>query len=131
MRTLTSSAIAALESGRYYVLRMFRFDFGLTFALWDGDESITPSGTGVATFASGVTFKRGGEHIVMKVDPSSTDVSTPKMTLTLRSVPDTAITPDVLASIYQYPYQNKQVRAFIDRKRAPAHDEPLPEPAAA
>jgi hypothetical protein len=118
MKTLSAAAEAALRAGSIVKRRMVKFEFASgTYAFWDGLAPITPSGTGVDAGASGVTFQPGGSLIDVTVGQVGTTGEAPKITLALRAVPNSQLSPDKLASIFAEAYQGRRVsvfRALID-----------------
>jgi hypothetical protein len=92
---------AQLASGRSAERDMVLFDFpsGL-WGFW--------SGFGTLTF-QGVTYVGAGALLDLSNLQESTELASRKLTLKLRAIPDTALTPDVLATIEAEQYHQRPV----------------------
>ncbi len=109
MRAFNSSTLALLASGRAASRGLVLFDFpsGL-YGFWDGIGSLT---------VSGVTYAGSGGLIRGDALSLAGSLASATMTLTLSSMPDTVLSPGVLATIESEQYHQRPVtlsRAYFD-----------------
>lgn len=117
MKAYSAAALTALAAGAIVKRRAVKFEFGSgTYAFWDGGGPFTPvngdGGAVVDAAASGVTFQAGGALFEIAVGSVGVDGSAPEITMRLRSVPDSSLTPDVLATIFSETWHRKRVTIF-------------------
>jgi hypothetical protein len=113
MKTYSSEALAALAAGRITKRRLVLFSLGSgDYGFWDGMAPFTPSGANVDAFADGKTFLAGGSLIAIERGSVDINGTAPEITMQLRSVPNTDLTPDVLATILTEDYHRKPVYIF-------------------
>lgn len=109
MRAFNAGTLALLESGQVATRGLLLFDFpsGL-YGFWDG--------AGTFTYA-GVTYVGAGQLVGLDAIGMVGDLSAPSITLTLTAIPDTDLSPDVLATIEDEDYHQRPAtlsRAYID-----------------
>jgi hypothetical protein len=109
VKSYDSPTLDLLASGRCAKRDMILLDFaGTLYGFW--------SGIGTILYQS-VTYIGAGRLISIEPIDASIDLSAQPITLKLSSVPDSALTPDVLASIESYPWHQAPVVlsvAYID-----------------
>jgi hypothetical protein len=100
----------AIGRGEYPYATLLLFDLAGTLrGFWDGVGPLT---------VEGVTYVGAGSLI--KIEPLNAviDISASPLRVTLRAIPDSHLTPDVLATIDDEPYKNAPAfvsQAFFDR----------------
>lgn len=101
MRAFDATTLALLDSGRMATRGLLLFDFpsGL-YGFWDDVYPLT---------YSGVTYVGAGQMIAMDEIDASGDLSSSSITLKLTAIPDTDLSPDVLASIEAEQYHQRPV----------------------
>lgn len=109
MRAFNASTLALLASGRAASRGLILFDFpsGL-YGFWDGVGSLV---------VSGVTYRGAGGIIRSDAVGLSGSLSSSPLTLTLSSIPQTELSPGVLATIEAEQYHQRPVtlsRAYFD-----------------
>lgn len=101
MHEVGSAGLAALDAGSYIENWFILFDFpsGLHgFHLGAGPIEL-----------NGVTYNGAKSLFTIEQVDATADLSASPITVTLRSVPNTALTPDVLATIHDEDYKNRPV----------------------
>lgn len=109
MRSFNAATLAMLVSGRAVSRALILFDFasGL-YGFWDGSGTLE---------VSGVTYRGAGGIIRSDAVSLAGSLSSAPMTLVLSSIPDTDLTPAVLATIEAEQYHQRPVtllRAYFD-----------------
>src|SRR5690349_10708943 len=104
-RDIPSTTLDAIDAGQYAHawLVLFSLDEGL-FGFWPGVGTLTIDGVDYAGFGSFLDI----QQIDMGVDITASPVS-----VRLRAQPETALTPDVLASVDSYSYKNRPATLTI------------------
>lgn len=110
MKSLDASTQATLDAYRAKTREMILFDLGAegVFGFW--------SDVGTLTW-NGITFVGAGSLIEITENTGGIGVGASELTVTLRSVPEAGLTPDLLGSIESYSYFNRPFRrytAFFD-----------------
>jgi hypothetical protein len=104
---------AAMKSGAYGIRRAILFRFDADYGFWDSMAPVTfPSASNVHLEARGVRFDGAGSLIQVDEGRRGAAGEAPALTLTLRAVPDSRLTPDVLAEILTYDWHRKPVLFF-------------------
>ncbi|MFG1205559.1 DUF2163 domain-containing protein [Xanthobacter flavus] len=109
MRSFDSTTLALLDSGRVVTRGLLLFDF--PSGLWGFWDDLGP------LVYSGVTYKGSGQLITVDEIGFSGDLSSNSINLTLTAIPDTDLSPDVLATIEAEQYHQRPVtlsRAYIN-----------------
>lgn len=103
-RALNSTTVAALEDGRIKTRGMIRFDLGSgSYGFW----------TGVGPFAyAGLTYVGAGSLIEVEGLEQSSGLQSVSITARLTSVPNSDLTPDILATIENEVYHQKPVTIY-------------------
>lgn len=112
MKVYSSTALAALAAGAIVKRRMVLFSLAEPVGFWDGLAPYTPTGSNVDAGADGVTFNGGGSLIAISPSPVSASSRSPSITLQLRSVPNSDLTPDVLGEVMNYAWHKKTVSIY-------------------
>ncbi|ETR75071.1 hypothetical protein X566_20165 [Afipia sp. P52-10] len=110
MRTFDPATLAALEAGLIDERDMILFDFpsGL-YGFWAGREPMT---------YQGVQYRGGGGLIQVDAIAANAGLASFAVTLRLSAIPNTELTPDLLATIEQEQYHQRPVTlsvAYIDK----------------
>lgn len=108
MRSFDSDTLDLLDSGRIVTRALMEFQFGTgTYGFWDG--------VGTMVYA-GLTYVGAGSLISIDDLDYVSDLSSAAITFRLTAVPNSDLTPDVLASIESETYHGRPVilrRAYI------------------
>lgn len=101
---IPSEAQDALDSGRIVMRTGIVFDFPSgVYAFWDG----------AGTFEwGGYAFAPGGSLLEISEIPAAADLSSAPVTIKLRAVQDSALTPDVLGTIEAEDYHQRPVTIY-------------------
>lgn len=98
-RSLNSSTQAALDAGRVVDRRLFLLDLG---------SGLYGFHTGLGPFVyNGVTYKGAGSLISIQGMRQTSDLSSVQVVARLSSIPNTALTPEVLATIENEVYHQR------------------------
>lgn len=99
MQDIDPTILSQIAKGAYVSTHLLLFDFpeGL-FGFWGGHGPVT---------VSGITYQGAGSLIEIAQLNMGSDLSASPLTVTLRAVAETALTPDVLATIDSYGYKNR------------------------
>lgn len=105
MLALDTSIQAALDAGIIVVRGMLLFEFASgNYGFWDGAGPFV---------WNGVTFVASGSLLEVSPLEQTSQLATSSRTIKLRAVPETALTPDVLASIENEDYKNRPVTEYL------------------
>lgn len=110
MKDIDPALLAQIAKGAYAHTLLLLFDLpeGL-FGFWNGYGTLT---------VNGISYVGAGSLIEVSQVQMGTDLSASPITVRLRAVPETALSPDVLASIDNYAYKNRPAHlslAYFDR----------------
>ena len=99
MRNISTPTLQAIGRGEYAHTWLIPFDFpeGL-FGFWGGAGTLT---------ISGVNYTGAGSLLSIDQIDMGVDLAASPITVTLRAVPESSLTPDVLANIDNYAYKNR------------------------
>lgn len=99
MRAFDSSALATLDAGRIATRGLLRFDLGSgSYGFWNGLGNIV---------YQSLTYVGAGRLISIDKIDATLDFSISPIVVRLSSVPESALTPDVLATIYAEDWHQK------------------------
>jgi hypothetical protein len=104
MRSFHADIQAALDAGRVVRREFLRFEFGTgTYGFWSGIGPIT---------YSGLVYQGAGS--IIKISPLSgtTDGSSVPIQIRMSSIPNSELTPDVLAGIEDEDYNKRPVKLY-------------------
>lgn len=100
--TVPSSVTAAYATGKVVRRTLIRFDLGSgTYRFWDGAGPLD---------YDGATWQPGAGLITVKPMERSTQGEVVAVELALRSIPDTALSPDVLGTIHDEDWHQRPVQ---------------------
>ena len=110
MHTIDPTILANIAKGAYANTLLLLFDLpeGM-FGFWGGYGPLT---------VNGITYVGAGSLIEISPLNLGTDLAASPITVRLRAVPETELTPDVLATIDDYAYKNRPAHltlAYFDR----------------
>lgn len=99
MQDIDPTVLANIAKGAYTSTHLLLFDFveGL-FGFWGGHGPVT---------VNAITYQGAGSLIEIQQINMGGDLAASPLTVTLRALPETALTPDVLATIDSYGYKNR------------------------
>ena len=105
MRALNPTTQSALDDGRIVAVDMILFEFPSgNYGFWRGE--------GILTYNT-VPYIGGGSLIDIGDVEQGSDLSANSLTLKLRGVPNTDLTPDTLATIESEQYHQKPVNLYV------------------
>lgn len=104
MRSISSGDLTNLEAGNYITTWLFLLDWptGLT-GFWPGYGDIT---------VGGQVYHGAGSLLAIDQIELAADLTASPLRVILRAVPNSALSPDILASVDDYVYKNR--RAYLD-----------------
>lgn len=107
-RVISTELQTLIDSGRLARRKLIRFDFPSgTYAFWNGVEPITwPAVPNPAA----IVYNPGAGLIVINPIAYSNQGEVDAIELRLRSIPDTALTPDVLGTIHNEEWSQSPVQ---------------------
>jgi hypothetical protein len=110
VHNLDPAVLSEIAKGAYAHTLLLLFDLpeGL-FGFWGGYGTLT---------VNGVPYVGAGSLIELQAINMGTDLSASPLTVKLRAVPETELSPDVLATIDNYAYKNRPAHvtlAYFDR----------------
>lgn len=99
MQDIDPAVLAQIAKGAYTSTHLLLFDLveGL-YGFWGGHGPIT---------VNGINYVGAGSLIEISQMNLGADLAASPLTVTLRALPETALTPDVLATIDNYGYKNR------------------------
>jgi len=105
VQDIDPAVLAQIAKGAYTSthLLLFELDEGL-YGFWGGHGPIT---------VNSITYQGAGSLIEISQLNLGSDLAASPLTVTLRAVPETALTPDVLATIDDYGYKNKPAHLML------------------
>lgn len=105
MRNIDSGTLEAIGRGEYAHAWLLLFDLseGL-FGFWPGAGTLN---------ISGVNYTGAGSLLTIEQIDMGVDLSASPLTVSLRAVPESSLTPDVLATIDTYGYKNRPARLSL------------------
>ncbi|WP_454914978.1 DUF2163 domain-containing protein [Xanthobacter sediminis] len=108
MRSFDADTLDLFDAGRVATRALIEFQFGTgTYGFWDGQGEMT---------YAGLTYVGAGSLIKIEDIDHVSDLSSAAITFRLTAVPNSDLTPDVLASIESESYHGRPVilrRAYI------------------
>lgn len=104
MRALETGVLSALQSSEIKQRGMILFDFPSgNYGLWHGGKVLT---------YNGVDFKPGGQILEFDDDNYSIGLAAEGQQIRLKAVPNSNLTPDVLATIEEEQYTGRPVTVY-------------------
>lgn len=99
MQDIDPAVLAQIAKGAYTSTHLLLFDFveGL-YGFWGGHGPVT---------VNGVTYVGAGSLIEVSQVNLGSDLAASPLTVAVRALPETALSPDVLATIDNYGYKNR------------------------
>lgn len=109
-REIDATTLGTIQSGGYPRTNLLLFDLaGVLYGFWSGAGTLN---------VSGVDYVGSGSLIQVEALSAGVELSASPLQVTLRSVPETALSPDVLATIDDEAYKNAPAylsRAYFNR----------------
>jgi hypothetical protein len=105
MQAIDPTILAQIAKGAYASTHLLLFDLveGL-FGFWGGYGPIT---------VNSIPYVGAGSLIEISQINLGSDLAASPLTVTLRALPETALTPDILASIDSYGYKNRPAHLLL------------------
>lgn len=105
MRTISADTLESIKRGDF--AHTWLIDFNLPegiFGFWPGTGNLV---------VSGITYVGAGSLLSIDQIDMGVDLSSSPLSVSLRAVPDTSLSPDLLASIDDYSYKNRPARLHL------------------
>lgn len=109
-QTIPANVQASLDGGEISIRELIRFDFsGQSHGFWTGTGPLTwPAEPNPLS----LVYNPGGGLLEVEEIAFDTEMVAKAIAITLRSVPDTDLTPDVLATIHEEDYHQRPVTIY-------------------